>query len=121
VPVLFLVFVEALPSNSFVAIFLVRERGLDPALVGIALTLSSFVRAGVSPPVGALSDRHGRRALLLASTISSAVCAPGFLFIHDPVTLFAWHILFGLTAAPFFPVGIRCSWTLPLRATIRRC
>ncbi|MDQ3810870.1 MAG: MFS transporter, partial [Chloroflexota bacterium] len=99
-------FVAALPSNTFVAIFLVRERGLDPALVGVALTLHSLVRAIVSPAVGALSDRYGRRAVLLACTSSSAVCAPGFLLIHDPLTLFAWHVLFGLTAAPFFPVGI---------------
>lgn len=106
VPGLFMLFVAALPSNSFVAIFLVREQGLDPSLVGLALTLQSVVRAIVAPAVGALSDRYGRRAVLLACTASSAVCAPGFLLIHDALTLFAWQVLFGVVVAPFFPVGI---------------
>ncbi len=106
VPLLFLVFVAALPSSSFVAIFLVRERGIDPALVGLALTLHSLVRAVVAPPAGALSDRYGRRAVLLACTGCSAICAPAFLLIHDPLTLFAWHALFGVVTAPFFPVGV---------------
>src|SRR5690349_1301557 len=94
VPVLFMLFVAALPSNSFMAIFLVREQGLDPALVGLALTLQSVVRALVAPAVGALSDRYGRRAVLLTCTACSAICAPGFLLIHDALTLFAWQILF---------------------------
>lgn len=107
VPLLFLVYVAGLASiSTFLSIFLVRERGLDATIVGVAVMLQNLVRAVIAPFLGSLSDRYGRRALLLASAAASAALAPGFLLIVDVPTLIAWNLVFGIAQAAFFPVGV---------------
>jgi predicted MFS family arabinose efflux permease len=106
VPLLFLVYVGGRTSiTTFLAIYLVRDRGLDAAVVGLALLLENVVRALLAPVVGALSDRYGRRALLFGSAAASVVLAPAFVFVDSAPTLIAWAIVFGIAQAPFFPVG----------------
>lgn len=83
-----------------------RDRALDAAVVGLALLVENVTRAVLSPALGALSDRFGRRALLLAGALASLAIAPAFLLVHDVPALFLWALAFGVAQSPFFPVGL---------------
>jgi MFS family permease len=107
VPALFFLYVGGIASTTtFLSIYLVREQGMSAPLVGLGLLAQNLVRAILAPFVGALSDRYGRRALLIGSAVLSAAVTPGFLFVNDVGTLMAWSIAVGIVQAPFFPVGI---------------
>lgn len=107
VPVLFLLYVGAITGvSTFLSIFLVRDQGMSAALVGVGVLAQSLARAVLAPFVGALSDRYGRRALLIGSAVLSGVVTPGFLLVNDFGTLMVWSIAVGLVQGPFFPVGI---------------
>ena len=54
---------------------------------------------------GALSDRIGRRALLLASATITAVVLPCFLLVSSPASLFLWSTALGITGAVNMPIA----------------
>jgi MFS family permease len=54
---------------------------------------------------GALSDRVGRRALLIVSALATALVLPGFLLVAGPASLVAWSLALGLTGAVNMPVA----------------
>jgi MFS family permease len=64
----------------FLAIYLTRVRGLSAELAGLVLGLHAAGGLGAGPVGGALADRVGRRATLLAGTAASgaAMLALGF-------------------------------------------
>jgi MFS family permease len=100
------VFIAARMSTvTFLAVFFVQERGLPAPLVGAALFLESLSRGLVAPLAGALSDRLGRRPLLLATVALTALVLPAFLLVRTPATLFAWSALVGLAQGPYFALS----------------
>jgi MFS family permease len=90
---------------TFLAIYLVTERSIAASIVGLGVLAESLTRAAVGPIVGALSDRIGRRALLIASAAANAFIMPAFLLVADPWSLVAWSVAVGIVTAPLFPVG----------------
>lgn len=90
---------------TYLAIFLVEDRGLTLTQVGLAFLLENVMRAVAAPLAGALSDRVGRRPVLLATAAACAVVLPGFLLVRDLPTLLVWSAISGLTQGPWFPTA----------------
>ena len=90
---------------TFLGIWFVREARIDLATVGVAFLCEHLLRGLAAPLFGALSDRVGRRLLLVGSALATAVVLPCFLLVDGPVSLFAWSLALGLTGAVNMPVA----------------
>lgn len=91
---------------TFLGIFFTTQRGLALPLVGLAFLLENVVRALVGPLAGALSDRLGRRRVIVASAALSALVMPGFLLVRDAPTLLLWSAAAGLVQGGYFPPSV---------------
>jgi MFS family permease len=90
---------------TFLGIYFVRHAGIGLATVGAAFLCESLMRGLAAPMFGALSDRIGRRALLVASALATALVLPCFLLVDRPAWLIAWSLALGLTGAVNMPVA----------------
>jgi MFS family permease len=90
---------------TFLGIYFVRHAGIGLATVGVAFLCESLMRGFAAPMFGALSDRVGRRALLVVSALATALVLPGFLLVGGPASLVAWSLALGLTGAVNMPVA----------------
>ena len=90
---------------TFLGIYFVREAGIDLATVGLAFLCENLLRGLAAPFFGALSDRIGRRPLLLGAALVTAAVLPCFLLVRGPASLFAWSFAMGIASAVKMPVG----------------
>lgn len=90
---------------TFLGIYFVREARIELATVGLAFLIENLLRGTLAPMFGALSDRVGRRGLLIAASFVTAVVLPSFLLVRGPASLFAWSIAMGVAGAVKMPVG----------------
>src|SRR5688572_12213738 len=90
---------------TFLGIYFVRKAGIDLATVGVAFLCEHLLRGLAAPLFGALSDRAGRRPLLIASAALTAVVLPCFLLVEGPASLLVWSLALGLTGAVNMPVA----------------
>jgi len=90
---------------TFLGIYFVRKAGIDVGTVGLAFLAESLLRGAAAPMLGALSDRIGRRALLVAAALVTALVLPSFLLVSGPASLFAWSVAMGLAGAINMPVA----------------
>jgi MFS family permease len=90
---------------TFLGIYFVHRAGIDLATVGAAFLCENLLRGLLAPMFGALSDRIGRRALLLAAALATAVVLPCFLLVRGPASLLAWSVALGTTGAVNMPVA----------------
>ncbi|MFL6574349.1 MAG: MFS transporter [Burkholderiales bacterium] len=90
---------------TFLGIYFVREAGIALATVGAAFLCENLLRGLLAPFFGALSDRTGRRPLILGASLLTAAVLPCFLLVHGPFTLFAWSLAMGVAGAVTMPVG----------------
>jgi MFS family permease len=90
---------------TFLGIYFVRDAGIELATVGLAFLAENLLRGVLAPVFGALSDRVGRRPLLIAGVLATAAILPGFLLVQGPASLFAWSIALGLAGAIGIPVS----------------
>jgi MFS family permease len=90
---------------TFLGIWFVREARIDLATVGAAFLCEHLLRGLAAPLFGALSDRIGRRALLIASALLTSVVLPCFLLVDGPLALFAWSLALGAVGAVNMPVA----------------
>src|SRR6266852_3118109 len=90
---------------TFLGIYFVRVAGISLATVGLAFLLESLLRGVAAPLFGALSDRIGRRPLLLVSALFTSAALPCFLLVSGPVSLFAWSTAMGIAGAVNMPVA----------------
>jgi MFS family permease len=67
--------------------YLCKFLGGSKELLGRSLGLGTFVAAVSFPLYGLLSDRFGRKPLILASTVGYVGLYASFIFIRDPDTL----------------------------------
>lgn len=88
---------------TFLGVYLHEARGIDLALVGVAFLVENVCRGLAGPFAGALSDRIGRKPVLLGSVLATGLLVPGFLLVRDPASLFAWSVALGLAQGPYFP------------------
>lgn len=90
---------------TFLGIYFVHEAGIALATVGAAFLCENLLRGLLAPFFGALSDRTGRRPLILGASLLTAAVLPCFLLVHGPFTLFAWSLAMGVAGAVTMPVG----------------
>ena len=90
--ILFTVFVDVLGIGIVIPIlpFYVTEFGAGPTTVTILFSVFSFFAFLSSPWLGALSDRIGRRPVMIGSIISTAI---------------GWFVFAGATVVPMLFVG----------------
>jgi MFS family permease len=90
---------------TFLGIYFVREAKIDLAMVGIAYLCENVTRGALAPMFGALSDRIGRRPLLIASYVATGAVLPCFLLVGGPASLVAWSFALGAAGAVSIPVS----------------
>jgi MFS family permease len=90
---------------TFLGIWFVREAGIALATVGLAFLCENLLRGLLAPMFGALSDRVGRRPLLLCAALANAAVLPSFLLVDGALALFAWSFAMGVAGAVSMPVG----------------
>jgi MFS transporter, MHS family, proline/betaine transporter len=105
-----------LPSHLATALGVPLSRTLTAALVGL------LVVAGVAPAFGRLSDRVGRRPLLVAGTVALFLAIlPAFLLIRgaEPAGLVVGYILVALPLASLVvvPAYLAELFPTPVRST----
>jgi MFS family permease len=85
-------------GNSTDAFLLLRlsEAGLGAALLPIAWSALHLVKSGLATRGGALSDRFGRRALIVAGWILYAIVYVGFALSESLAALLAWFLVYGV-------------------------
>jgi MFS transporter, DHA1 family, tetracycline resistance protein len=81
--------------------FLVRQFDQSALTVGLLAMSYSAAQFLVGPLLGALSDRVGRRPVLIVSVLGSAVAYVAFGLAHSLVVLFAARIIDGITGASY--------------------
>ena len=90
---------------TFLGIYFVHQAGIELATVGLAFLCENLLRGLLAPLYGALSDRIGRRPLLLAASLVTAAVLPSFLLVQGTASLFAWSIAMGIAGGVNMPVG----------------
>ncbi len=90
---------------TFLGIYFVHQARIELATVGLAFLCENLLRGLLAPLFGALSDRIGRRRLLVAAALVTAAVLPSFLLVRGPASLFAWSVAMGVVGAVNMPVG----------------
>ncbi|MDO4637265.1 MAG: MFS transporter [Lautropia sp.] len=100
-PILFAYMCGTMAMMAFVAIIgpLSRQLGLAPWQAGVGVTVSGVLWMLLSPLWGRLSDRRGRRAILLVSFSGVCVCCcalAGWLTLAMHVPMAVWQVFAGM-------------------------
>ena len=90
---------------TFLGIYFVREAGIALPLVGMAYLCESVLRGVLAPMYGALSDRIGRKPLLLFGAIGTGIVLPSFLLVEGAASLFGWSLAMGVVGGISWPVS----------------
>jgi MFS family permease len=101
----FLAIAARMSLVQFIGIYFVHRAGIEVTTVGLAFLCESLARGLLAPMFGALSDRIGRRTLLLAAALATAVVLPCFLLVAGPASLLLWSLALGTTGAVNMPVA----------------
>src|ERR1700676_3062740 len=95
----------------FEIIYLHRIRGFSTSTAGLVLAATMGTAAIVTPPTGALLDRHSAKAIVVTGSLASALGYAGFALVDHPWQAFACSIVSG--------AGIGAAWTANRQLTIR--
>ena len=102
---LFALFSSTISKSPVLPLF-ATSLGADPAGVGLVASVSAFTGVVASIPAGILSDRWGRRRMLLASSFVFATAPFLYLLVTDIWQLAAVRFYHGLATAIFVPIGM---------------
>jgi MFS family permease len=78
--------------------------GAGSEMTGIVVAISTTTGLITTPLIGTLSDRYGRRRLLLFGTAMFAFVPFVYLFIHTPGQLLLVRVIHGFATATYGPV-----------------
>ncbi len=78
-----------------------KDLGVGAAAIGLTLSFFALARLILNVPLGILSDRYGRRALLISGPLVTAAGMYGSGFAGDIVQLLAWRFLAGAGSAMY--------------------
>lgn len=97
---LFIVFLDLVGFGMIVPVlpFYAEHLGISPSLVIFLFGIYSLGQLFGAPLWGALSDRTGRRPILLATLAANAIANLALAFAGDPWTLAASRLVSGLAA-----------------------
>ena len=101
IPVLLVVFLDLIGFGIVIPLltFYSEEYGASPMQVTLLMAVYSLAQFTFAPLWGALSDRVGRRPVLLASIAATVVCLSGFAAADTLWLLFLFRTLHGACAA----------------------
>ncbi|WP_226666635.1 MDR family MFS transporter [Metabacillus litoralis] len=89
----------------FLAIYLTQEKQVSPSMTGAIIAVSSLVGIAASFFGGYLSDRWGRKKILLLSIFAWGLVFVGFAFTQSILGFFIMNALNGLCRAVFEPTS----------------
>ncbi|MFI4869256.1 MAG: MFS transporter [Steroidobacterales bacterium] len=94
-------------GNSTTSFLILRTQELDASLKTTILVYAGYnlVAALVSYPAGALSDRWGRRSVLLSSFVVYAIAYLGFALARTPLLIATLFVVYGLYSGIFRVAG----------------
>ena len=101
IPVLLVVFLDLLGFGIVIPLltFYSEDFGATPLQVTLLMAVYSLAQFAFAPLWGALSDRVGRRPVLMASIAATVVCLSGFAAANTLWMLFLFRTLHGACAA----------------------
>lgn len=82
-----------------------RSLGASGLFIGFIFAAFSFSRTGLLPYFGRLSDRRGRRNLILSGLILYAFCSLLYTLSQSPYLLIAARLIQGGAAAMIWPIA----------------
>jgi len=88
----------------FLAVFLRRELGLDPATIGLVIGSSVLFSIAAGFLGGTLSDLLGRTPILIAGLLGVIASFIGFALAENLTAVFAWNAVMALSTSSFGPV-----------------
>jgi len=83
-----------------------RSLGASPALIGLAVGMSTVTGIFFKAPAGTLSDVYGRRAALLAAVLIFSLMPFVYFLVNDIRVLVAVRFLHGFATAIYGPVAM---------------
>ena len=96
-----LVFIDLVGFGMIIPLssFLGKSLGASALQIGLLMSIYSAMQFLFSPVWGGLSDRYGRRPVLLFSLLLSGLCYLGYAYATELWQLFLWRALAGLFSA----------------------
>ncbi|MBI5048793.1 MAG: MFS transporter [Deltaproteobacteria bacterium] len=101
---LFAIFSSTISKSPVLPLF-ANYLGADPAGVGMLAAVSAFTGVVASIPAGMLSDRWGRKKMLIISAAAFSSAPFFYLFVTNIYQLAAIRFYHGLATAIFVPVA----------------
>ncbi|MEK8126386.1 MFS transporter [Paenibacillus filicis] len=92
-------------SMPFLAIYLSRESDLSPVLIGMIIGLGSLAGTFGGFIGGALSDRLGRKVIMMVALVGWVVVFGGFAAAKAPIAFMLLNMLNGLCRSLYEPVS----------------
>ena len=93
------VFIDLLGFGILIPIlpsFAVKELGVDEAAIGIAIAIYSFVQFLFNPILGKISDKHGRKPVIVFCLFLNALGYVVFAYTHSYIILLAARVIAGI-------------------------
>lgn len=102
-PVFIIVSLDAASSGAILPIlpFFLRDLGASPLVLGLVLGAEALSQFAAAPFLGQLSDRFGRKKVLLASQVGALISLSSLALANSVVFVLLARVLLGLTAANF--------------------
>ena len=102
-PVFIIVSLDAASSGAILPIlpFYLRDLGASPLVLGLVLGAEALSQFAAAPWLGQLSDRFGRKKVLLASQAGALISLSLLALANSVVFVLLARVLLGLTAANF--------------------
>lgn len=93
------VFIDLLGFGILIPIlpsFAKKELGVDESAIGIAIAIYSFVQFLFNPIFGKLSDKHGRKPVIVVSLFLNAIGYVLFAYTHSYLMLLVSRVIAGI-------------------------
>lgn len=93
------VFIDLLGFGILIPIlpsFAKKELGVDESAIGVAIAVYSFVQFLFNPFFGKLSDKHGRKPVIVVSLFLNAIGYVLFAYTHSYIMLLVSRIIAGI-------------------------
>lgn len=93
------VFIDLLGFGILIPIlpsFAKKELGVDETAIGIAIAIYSFVQFLFNPFFGKLSDKHGRKPVIVVSLFLNAIGYILFAYTHSYIMLLVSRVIAGI-------------------------
>lgn len=106
-------FVGAGFRNTLMPLFGKDVLGMNPAAIGMVLSVSALVYLLAGPSAAFLSDRHGRKFFLSLGLLLTAIGLFSFIFVSDINQLYVLSVILGFGAITYvIPVAMIGDMTL---------